>query len=379
MKPFIVMQLLARAHELEAAGHSVIHLEVGEPDLPPPQPCLEAAVQAIRGNRTQYTASFGMWALREAIAGYYAAELGVEVDPRRVIVTTGTSAAFMLVLGGLFQRGQRVAVTDPGYPCYPAFCEFLGLESVPVSVEASDGYRPRAEVLDRLLGQGPIHGMILTSPSNPTGAVLPRATYHEVMQRVPLVISDEIYQGIQLDPSVEVFSGAGLGEGVVVIDGFSKKWSMTGERLGWCVVPEASLGLMAMLTQNLYICPPTSAQFAGLAALTEARHVVRERRAVYAERAAFLVPALEALGLRVPHRPQGAFYVYADVSGVTRDSYAFCFDLLERGHLAITPGADFGVNHAGRFVRFSLASSLANLREGVRRLEAYLGRPDRAA
>lgn len=376
MKPFIVMELLARAQALEAEGLSVIHMEVGEPDLPPPAPCRDAAIAAVALNRNRYTASFGLPELRRAIAGYYAEVYGVEVPFERVVATTGTSGAFLLALGGLFRRGDRIAVTDPGYPCYPNFCEFLGLETVRIPVDAADGFRPRLERLDSALADGPIAGMILTSPSNPTGAMLPRATYQAVLERVPLVISDEIYHGIVVSDDAPHVTGAELGERVVVIDGFSKKWSLTGARIGWAVMPTASLAHLTMLTQNLFICPPTMAQYAGLAALSEpGLAAVRERRAVYRERVDAVVAAVEALGLRVPCRPQGAFYLYVDVGSVTDDSYAVCFDLLERGHVAITPGADFGEHRASTHVRLSLANSLPNLLEGVRRIGSYLGHP----
>ncbi len=382
MKPFIVMELLARAHALEAEGHSVIHMEVGEPDLPPPAVCREAAIAAVAEHRNRYTASFGLVELRQAIAGYYREVYGVEVPWQRVVATTGTSGAFLLVLGGLFRRGDRIAVTDPGYPCYPNFFEFLGLETVRIPVDAANGFRPRLDRLDAALAEGPVAGMILTSPSNPTGAMLPRETYHAVLERVPTLISDEIYQGIVVDDDAPDFTGAEFGELVVVIDGFSKKWSLTGARIGWAVVPSGCLEHLTMLTQNLFICPPTMAQHAGLAALSPAGlAAVRERRAVYRERVDAVVAAVEALGLSVPRRPQGAFYLYVDVGSVTRDSYAFCFDLLEAAHVAITPGADFGVHGASTHVRLSLANSLPNLLEGVRRIGAYLqaaspGRPD---
>jgi aspartate/methionine/tyrosine aminotransferase len=373
MKPFIVMELLARAQALEAAGHSVVHMEVGEPDLPPPEPCRAAAIAAVRENRNRYTASFGLPELRRAITAYYRDVYGVEVPFERVVATTGTSGAFLLVLGGLFRRGDRIAITDPGYACYPNFCEFLGLETVRIPVDAVDGFRPRLDRVDAALAQGPIAGMILTSPSNPTGAMLPKATYQAVLERVPMVISDEIYHGIVVGDDAPAFTGAEFGERVVVIDGFSKKWSLTGGRIGWVVLPAASLDHQAMLTQNLFICPPTMAQHAGLAALSaEGLATVRERRVVYRERVDAVAAAVEALGLRVPCRPQGAFYLYVDVGSVTDDSYAFCFDLLERGRVAITPGADFGEHQAARHVRLSLANSLPNLLEGVRRLGAYL-------
>lgn len=373
MRPFIVMELLARAQALEAAGHSVIHMEVGEPDLPPPEVCRRAAVEAVLANRNRYSHSFGLLELREAISGYYREVYGVEVPARRVVATTGTSGAFLLVLSGLLPRGARVAVTDPGYPCYPNFFEVLGLETVRIPVDAADGFRPRVDRLDAALAAGPIAAMILTSPSNPTGAMLSRDAYRAVLERIPLVVSDEIYQGIVVADGVEELTGAEFGERVVVIDGFSKKWSLTGGRLGWAVVPEASLDALTMLTQNLFICPPTMTQHAGVAALSAAGLAeVRARRALYRERVDAVVAAIEGLGLGVPCRPQGAFYLYVDVGSVTDDAYAFCFDLLERGHVAITPGADFGLHRAATHVRLSLANSLPNLLEGVRRMRSYL-------
>lgn len=373
MKPFIVMELLARAQALEAAGHSVIHMEVGEPDLPPPDVCRRAACDAVMQNRNRYSHSFGMPELREAIAGYYRDVYGVDVPASRIVATTGTSGAFLLVLSALFRRGNRIAVTDPGYPCYPNFFEVLGLDTVRIPVDPMDGFRPRLDRLDAALADGPIAAIILTTPSNPTGAMLPRDVYRAVLDRIPVVISDEIYAGIVVADGVDEFTGAEFGERVVVIDGFSKKWSLTGGRIGWTVVPPSCLDAMTMLSQNLFICPPTMSQHAGIAALSpEGIAAVRERRAVYRERVDAVTEAVEALGLRVPYRPQGAFYLYVDVGAVTDDSYAFCFDLLEKGFVAITPGADFGDHRAARHVRLSLANSLPNLLEGVRRIGAYL-------
>lgn len=371
------MQLLERANKLQAAGHSVVHMEVGQPDLPAPEACRAAGIAAINEGQDRYTPSFGLPELQREISAYYRDLHGLEIEPRRIVATVGTSGAFLLLLGAEFSPGDRIAVTDPGYPCYPNFFEFLGLETVRIPVRPDDGYRPRPDLLEAALAEGPIQGMILTSPSNPTGATLPLDDYQEVLARVPFVISDEIYHGLWLADDPPVFTGAAVDpQRVAVIDGFSKKWSMTGSRLGWIVLPDADLDArvehMEMLTQNLFICPPTVAQYAGIAALRDARDEVALRAQVYRERLDYLIPAIEALGFVVPSRPQGAFYLYADVSAITDDAYAFCFDLLERAHVAITPGADFGEHHAERYVRFSLATSLESIKEGVARIRRYL-------
>lgn len=364
MKPFLVMEILARANELERMGHRVVHMEVGEPDQPPPEAAIKAISRSL--NRTTYTPSLGLQELRQAISDYYMAEYEVNVPSDRIVVTTGTSGAFLLAFAALFRPGDRVAVLDPGYPCYPNILEFLGIEPVRIPIYPEDSFKPKLGAV------GSLDGILLTSPSNPTGAMLERADYKAFIERVPTVISDEIYQGITLDPEVEIFTAAEFGEDVVVVDGFSKKWSMTGLRLGWLVVPQKLIETMSVLTQNLFICPPTIAQHAGIAVLRECRDEVRRRRAAYRERAEYLMGALERLGFHIPVPPKGAFYLYADVSRICEDSYSFCMELLERAHVAITPGLDFGQNQPERYVRLSLANSLDNLKEGVRRISSWL-------
>ena len=360
MKPFIVMELLARAKALEAAGHSVIHMEVGEPDLPPPEPCRAAAIAAVDEHRNGYTASFGLPELQRAIAGYYRDVYGVAVDPARVVATTGTSGAFLLALGGLFRRGDRIAVTDPGYPCYPNFCEFLGLEAVRVPVDAADGFRPRLDRLDAALAQGPVAGMILTSPSNPTGAMLPRETYRAVLERVPTVISDEIYHGITYETTAESF--AGHTDRAIIINSFSKYFSMTGWRLGWMVVPDHLRDVVERLQQNLYICAPHVSQVAGLAAF-DCTDELDSHVARYAEHRTLLIDGLAAAGIDHIAAADGAFYVYADVSHLTNDSMDLCHRWLDQLGVASTPGLDFDLSRGHRFVRFSYAGDRAHLEE----------------
>lgn len=370
------MALLGRARAMEAAGRDIIHLEVGEPDFPAPAPVLAAGQAALARGETFYTPSLGLPALREAIARWYADRFGVAVSPGRIVVTPGASGALLLALALVADPRQRVLLADPGYPCNRHFLTVLGAQAQLVPVGAGSGFQLGAADVERAWTAETVAALV-ASPANPTGAVIPRAAMQALADAVRprgFLLVDEIYQGIQFG-SEPPFTALAVEPDAIVLNSFSKFFGMTGWRVGWLVAPEDAMPELAKLAQNLYIAAPTLAQHAALAAfLPETLAELERRRLAFAQRAAFLVPALESLGLPVPVRPEGAFYVYADVAAFTDDSYRFCDQLLEQEGVAITPGVDFGVHQAQRYVRFACTQPVPRLEEAVRRIGRFLGR-----
>ena len=374
IQPFHVMALLARARELEAAGRSIIHMEIGEPDFVTPQPVIDAGHAALTAGYTHYTPATGLPALRRRIAGFYRTRHDLEVEPGRVVVTPGASAALQLVLAALVNPGDRVLLTDPGYPCNRNFVYLF--EGVPVSlpVDAASAYQPTVpQVRDNWTGQ--TAALLVASPSNPTGSLLESATLREfqaiAQAQGGYLIVDEIYHGLVYGESAP--TALSISDEVIVVNSFSKYFGMTGWRLGWLVAPPALVPELDKLAQNLYLAAPTLAQHAALRAFEpDTIAILEQRRATFRQRRDFLLPALRELGFGLPVTPAGAFYLYADCSRFTADSYTFSTRLLEEAGVAITPGVDFGTNHPERHVRFAYTTSLENLREGMRRLRAYL-------
>lgn len=371
---FYVMEVLARAKALEAAGRDIIHMELGEPDFDTPGPILEAGQRALAAGRTRYTPATGVMALREAIAGYYQRRYGLHVGPERIIITTGSSGALLLAMATVVDPGDEVLLADPGYPCNRHFVRFVEGRAVGVPVTADSAYQLTAAHV-REHATPATRGVLVATPSNPTGTTLSApemaAIHHETWQRDIHLLVDEIYQGLVYDGAD--FSALSLGEDLLVINSFSKYFGMTGWRLGWLVAPEHLVPELDRLAQNLFISAPTISQYAALAAFEPATlEVLDARRDAFRKRRDFLVPALRDLGFGIPVEPTGAFYVYADCSPFTEDSYAFCFDLLERTGVAVTPGRDFGAHGAARHIRFSYTTSLTRLEEGVERLAGYL-------
>ena len=374
IRPFRVMDLLAKARLLEASGRDVVHMEVGEPDFPTPEPVLQAGRQALADGYTQYTAAAGLPALRAAIADDYRRRYGVEIDPRRILITPGASGALHLALAALVDPGSGVLLADPGYPCNRNFVHLLGGQPQPVPVDAgSDFQLTRQRLAEHADGSSRV--AMLASPSNPTGTVLARSELQGIVAwaesgGITLVV-DEIYHGLVYGadaPSIVQFTDQAL-----VINSFSKYYGMTGWRLGWIVAPDAYVEALDTLAQNLFLAAPTPAQHAALAAFDpQTTTILEQRRMEFADRRDFLVPALRALGFEIPVEPVGAFYVYADCSRFTDDSFKFCYELLDRIGVAITPGADFGDYQAATHVRFAYTTSLEKLAEGVRRLGDYL-------
>lgn len=374
IEPFRVMAILGQARAMQAAGRDVVHLEVGEPDFATPEPIVEAGLRALRDGHTHYTASLGLPALREAIAGYYATRHGVEVTPGRVAVTPGASGALLLAMAALFDPGDEVLLADPGYPCNRHFARLVEARGVGVPVGPETGFQLTAELVARHWGPH-TRGVLVANPGNPTGTVIPAAelaAIHAVArERGGWLIVDEIYHELvygRAEPTA-----ARLGDDVIVINSFSKYWLMTGWRLGWLLVPETLMPAIDRLAQNVFLAAPTVAQHAALAAFgPDTRAILEARKAELEARRDYLVPELGRLGLGVPVRPQGAFYVYADIGRFSGDGERFAADLLAATGVALTPGSDFGRHAAGRHVRFAYTTGIERIRTAVARIEAWL-------
>ena len=372
--PFRVMEILARAHELERQGRSIVHMEIGEPDFPTPRPICEAGIAALEKGELFYTAAQGLPALREAVAGFYRTRYGVDVPASRIIVATGSSGALLLAVAALVNPGDRVLVADPGYPCNRHFVRLMEGEAVGVAVGADSNYQLTPELIAQHWDSRTVAALV-ASPSNPAGTLVPAAHLKSMAgfarAHGGTLIVDEIYHGLVYES--DVTTALSFADDVFVINSFSKYFNMTGWRLGWMVVPERYVSGIDKLAQNIFLAPPTPAQYAALAAFNpETLAILEARRAEFKTRRDYLVPALRALGFDIPQTPQGAFYVYAGCSRLTQDSVAFARDLLEQAGVAITPGVDFGSNAPERHVRFAYTNSLVQLQEGVRRIGEFL-------
>lgn len=370
--PFLVMEVLERAKELERQGRRIIHLEVGEPDCATPEVVREAGVRAIRDGHTHYTHSLGRPELREAIAEWQTERFGVAVSPDEVVVTTGSSGAMVLVFAALLDPGDEALVPDPGYPCYSKFVQVLDAVPVPVGLSVDNGFQPRSEDLETLLTPR-TRVLVLNSPSNPMGTVLDDETWQSLAAwaegRVS-VVSDEIYGGLAY--GVEPRTVRRWSAGAAVVSGFSKLFAMTGWRLGYAIVPAPLVRSLQRLQQNLFISAPDFAQIAAVTALREASSEVEAMRRRYDQRRRFLLDRLPGIGLPVAGNPVGAFYLFLDVSGYTDNVYRFAFEILERAGVALTPGVDFGCRGEG-YLRVCYAASMEDLEEGIERLSRFLG------
>ena len=363
------MEVMERAFALEREGRRVIHLEIGEPGFPPPAAAVEACRAALARGETRYTDSRGLAELREAIAIDKSRRSGVSVDPERVIVTSGTSPAMLLVFSLLIDAGDEVILPTPHYPCYPNFIRYCGGTPVPVVSEAGDGYRIRTDAVRRSLTER-TRAIVVASPSNPTGAVQDRATLAELASFGVPLISDEIYDGLVYD-GARVVSALEVSEEAFVLDGFSKRYAMTGFRLGYAIAPREQIRTLQILQQNLFISANHFVQRAGIAALEQGEETVRAMRAAYDRRRRLLVDGLRELGFGVPELPRGAFYVLADARAFAADSKWLAFELLERSGVATTPGIDFGEAGEG-FLRFCYAAAEEQIAEALERLAPVL-------
>ncbi len=377
IEPFHVMELLGRARELEAAGRSIIHMEIGEPDFTTPQPVVEAAQRALTEGRTHYTPALGLPALREAIAGFYHSRYGVELPARRIVITPGASGALLLALGVLLDRDSEVLMADPGYPCNRHFVRFIEGRACPIAVGADTDYQLTAELLATHWNEATRAAMVAT-PSNPTGTLIPAdelaAMASLVREKGGALLVDEIYHCLVYGQATPTPTALALSDELFVINSFSKYFSMTGWRLGWLVVPEAYVRPVEKLAQNLFIAAPTLAQYAALAAFgEETLAILEQRRLAFQQRRDFLLPALRELGFGIPVTPQGAFYLYADCSRFSDDSMRFATELLEKSGVAVTPGIDFGSHLPQKHLRFAYTTSLEKLAEGVARIRRHIG------
>ncbi len=374
IEPFHVVVLIARAQQLEAAGRSIVNMVVGEPDAPVADPIAQAGIRAIQAGQVRYTAGLGMPPLRDAIAGWYRSCYGVDVPAGRIGVMPGSSGSLLLTMGVLLSPGDEVLMTDPGYPCNRHFVRTMEGRAIGIPVGADTAYQLTAELVERHWSPR-TRAVMLASPSNPTGTLIDfdelRAIHAVVRERGGTLIVDEIYHGLTYgvkDRTVLEFA-----TDVFVINSFSKYFGMTGWRLGWVVAPQAFMPDLEKLAQNLFISPSELAQQAAMAAFSpEAVAVHEQRRDAFRAQRDFLLPRLEALGFGIPVRPDGAFYIYADCSRFTTDSYAWCHELLEQAGVAIAPGIDFGAYRAETHVRFSYPKPIPVLAEGIARLERYL-------
>lgn len=373
LPPFYVMEIMEKAAALEARGIDIAHMEVGEPDFDTPAAVKSAAIQALEMGMTHYTHSLGIPMLRHAIAGYYGRRYGVEVDPGNVIVTNGTSLAMLLIFSALLNPGEELILSNPCYACYPNILEFVGGVPRYVDVYEEDGFNYRPVDIAGRRGDG-VKGILINSPSNPTGIVMKEEEMLELVEAVgerEYIISDEIYHGLVYEGrehSILEFT-----DHAFVLNGFSKLYAMTGWRLGYVICPSDFIRPLQKIQQNIQICANSFVQWAGIAALENTDAEVAQMVKIYDERRRFLLGRLKEMGFGIAVEPTGAFYILANAKRFTDDSYAFCLDALERSHVAFAPGTDFGSNGQG-YVRFSYANSIENLREGADRLEQYLKR-----
>jgi aspartate/methionine/tyrosine aminotransferase len=370
ISPFYVMEVMRAAEERERAGGEVLHLEVGQPSSGAPAAVVAAAHAALdSGDPLGYTGALGTAGLRAAIAGHYRDWYGVEVDPARVVVTTGASASCVLAFLSAFDAGDRVAVTSPGYPCYRNMLAAFGIEVVDVAVDAGTRFQAAPAALEE---HTPLHGVVVASPSNPTGTMLDGPAMAALtawcQERDALLISDEIYHGITYEAAAP--TALAHGDDVFVVGSFSKYFSMTGWRLGWLIVPEVLLGPVERLAQNLYISPPTLSQVAALAAF-DAHDELAGNVERYACNRRILLDGLPQAGLTDLAPADGAFYVWAGVDHLTDDSQALCATWLDDLGIAATPGVDFDRTRGRGHVRFSFAGSTADVAEAVARLQAW--------
>ena len=375
IEPFRVMDIVARAAALEADGHDVVHMEVGEPDFPTPGAIVKAGQKALSAGKTKYTTAQGLPELRECISQQYMDWYGISIDPSRIFVTTGGSAALLLVTSMLLNVDEGFLMTDPGYPCNRHFLHAFEAEPQLVPVTADDHFQLTPALIERHWKDN-TRGALIASPANPTGAVIARKDLEQIAsaikQRNGYLVVDEIYHGLVYG-DVAQDSVLSIDPSAFVVNSFSKYFGMTGWRLGWMVVPPDAVKIAEKLSQNLFICPSSVAQYAALGAFsTDAKNEMERNKAEFKKRRDFLVPALRKLGFGVPLMPEGAFYVYAKLPAGLGSSEAFAQFLLEQHHVAITPGTDFGTYLAEDYARFSYSQDLETLKKGVERITLAL-------
>jgi aspartate/methionine/tyrosine aminotransferase len=372
IEPFRVMQLLERAKELEAEGRKIIHMEIGEPDFSTPASVIEAAQRHLATGDNFYTPSTGAPELQQALANWYKAEYGVDVSAERILITPGTSGAFSLIYAVLLEVGESVLLSDPGYPCQRNFIRLAGATPINIPVGPDSRYHLSAELINTCW-RDETRAAVLINPSNPTGTLIDGADIKAIAEACKdhggYLISDEIYHGLTY--GAKAHCALEFDPDAIIVNGFSKRWAMTGWRIGWVIVPDELIDACRRVMQNIFIAAPTLSQYAAIAALSANRDV-EVMRLAYDERRCYLLQALPELGFDIVIEPQGAFYIYANVEKLTSDSRAFCWNMLEKAGVAITPGEDFGTYRADQHVRFSYATGLDDIREGMARMKKLL-------
>ena len=366
--PFLVMDVLETAQQMEKKGQDIVHLEIGEPDFDTPQCIKDAAIKALRNDETHYTHSLGILELREAICEHYKKTYGVSVSPDQVLVTSGTSPAMVILFATLLEKGSEVIISDPHYTCYPNLVHFFGGVPVRIPVYEEEGFQYSPEAIREKI-TAKTRAIMINSPSNPTGNLLDQQRMAEIASLGVPVISDEIYHGLVYEG--QEHSILEFTDNAFVLNGFSKAYAMTGWRLGYLIVPPSFIRPMQKIQQNLFISANAFVQRAGVAALREAGPDVIRMREIYNERRKYLIKRLRKIGLGISVEPTGAFYILGNIKKFSGDSYKTAFDILHEAHVGVAPGIDFGKNCEG-YLRFSYANSLENIKEGLNRIERYL-------
>ena len=372
MTPFIVMDVLEKAGEMERNGIHIIHLEVGEPDFDTPECIKKAACKALDDGHTHYTHSLGLIELREAICEHYFNKYNVSIDPDQVLVSSGTSPAMFIMFSVLLESGDQVIISDPHYACYPNFIRFVQGDPVTIPVYEEDGFQLRPEAIKEKITER-TRAIFINSPSNPTGNLLSESRMKAIASLVTpgssYVISDEIYHGLVYEGkehSILEFT-----DNAFVLNGFSKLYAMTGLRLGYLIAPKLFMRPIQKVQQNFFISANSMIQRAGIAALKEAGDDIARMKQIYNKRRKYMISRLREMGLQITVEPTGAFYVFVNAKHISGDSYKLAFDILEKAHVGVTPGIDFGENGEG-YLRFSYANSMENIAEGMDRLGKYL-------
>ncbi len=375
-QPFLALEMLARAKQLEAEGRTIVHLEAGEPAISAAPAVREAIANHVLNERQPYTEAKGMLALRAALADYYRRRHAVAVDPEAIIVTTGSSSGFVLGFLGGFETGDRIGITRPGYPAYLNILTALGFEPVEIEVRPEDRWRLTVEAVERAHATAPLAGLMVESPANPTGAILPRDGLAALVELCDAhgirIVSDEVYHGLSF--GMECVSALELTREAIVVNSFSKYYCMTGWRVGWMVLPEALVRGAQILAQSLFISAPTASQVGAIAALGATDYYEAEK-VRYARNREVLVAGLKRLGFTDVPAADGGFYEYADVSALSNDSNHFCHQLLEEAGVAATPGIDFDRKNGHKYVRFSYAGDREAIEAAVEKMAGFLGRP----
>ncbi len=370
MSSFIVMDVLERAQELEKQGKNIIHLEVGEPDFSLPENIKNKVNWALQNNKTHYTHSLGLLELRQAICSLYQKEYNVNISPEQIVVGSGTSPLILLALTLICKKDSEVIIFNPGYSCYKNFILASGAKPIEIPLDEKDGFRIHPQLIKNYITDKTA-AIFVNSPCNPTGEILQPSLLKEIADLGIMIISDEIYHG--LDYNSKAHSMLEFSSNCLVLNGFSKRYAMTGLRLGYMISPIEYMEKIKTLQQNLSICAPSISQWAGLEAIMGNQDAILEMKNTYALRREYLCNELVKIGFEIPNQPQGAFYVFANAKKFCSDSLKFAFEILENAHVGITPGTDFGSMGEG-FVRFSYANSIENIKEGINRIKNYLNK-----